>query len=191
MACVAGNFFYRPWSSSDSPLEGTGFELPVRGSGEAGCRRFFLRRLLGTGRRAAVQTPSLRATSHSTEPGSLRVAVSLQRAAADTVGIAEGGKIALSLSPHSCSESLACHSGGATRCSGDCCEVSGRLRGGRTRLRRPRSHRRDLIDERQGSGADANISNISPWRGVVHRGDATCPVERTGCWMSSERCRQR
>jgi CRP-like cAMP-binding protein len=41
------------------PQEGTGFELPVRGSGEAGCRRFFLRRLLGTGRRAAVQTPSL------------------------------------------------------------------------------------------------------------------------------------
>jgi hypothetical protein len=29
-----------------------GFELPVRGSDKAGCRPFFLRRLLGTGRRA-------------------------------------------------------------------------------------------------------------------------------------------
>jgi hypothetical protein len=36
---------------SISPLEGNGFELPVRGSGEAVCRPFFLRRLLGTGRR--------------------------------------------------------------------------------------------------------------------------------------------
>ena len=51
--------------------------------------------------------------------------------------IAEGGKIALSLSPHSCSESLACHSGGATRCSGDYCEVSGRLRGGLHPLEAP------------------------------------------------------
>jgi len=43
----------------DSPLEGGGFELPVRGSGEAGCRPFFLGRLLRTGQRtgrpAAVQ----------------------------------------------------------------------------------------------------------------------------------------
>ena len=40
-------------------MEGSGFELPVRGSGEAGCRPFSLRRLLRTGRRtgrrAAVQ----------------------------------------------------------------------------------------------------------------------------------------
>ena len=34
----------------------------------------------------------------------------------------------------------------------------------------------------------AFIGNIYP---RSHRGDATCPVERTGCWMSSERCRQR
>ena len=37
---------------TDSLLEGSGFELPVRGSDKAGCRPFFLRRLLGTGRRA-------------------------------------------------------------------------------------------------------------------------------------------
>jgi hypothetical protein len=43
----------------------------------------------------------------------------------------------------------------------------------------------------QGTGADANISNISPWTGVVHQGNATCLVERTGCWVSSGRCRQR
>ena len=30
-------------------LEANGFELPVRRSGDAGCRHFFLRRLLGTG----------------------------------------------------------------------------------------------------------------------------------------------
>ena len=34
----------------DSLLEGSGFELTVRGSDKAGCRPFFLRRLLGTGR---------------------------------------------------------------------------------------------------------------------------------------------
>ena len=62
----------------------------------------------------------------------------------------------------------------------DRCAVSRRLRGGLHPLEAP-SHLRDLIDERQGSGADANISNISPWTGVVQRGEATCPVERTGC----------
>ena len=36
----------------DSLLEGTGFELPVRGRGEAGCRAFDAR-LLGTGRQPA------------------------------------------------------------------------------------------------------------------------------------------
>ena len=36
-------------SSSDSLLEGNGFELPVRRSDESGCRPFFLRRLLETG----------------------------------------------------------------------------------------------------------------------------------------------
>src|SRR5215472_1360882 len=56
----------------DSPLEGNGFELPVRGSGEAGCRPFFLRRLLETrraGRRVAVQFFFHERQANSTEPG--------------------------------------------------------------------------------------------------------------------------
>jgi hypothetical protein len=36
--------------AGDSPLEGNGFELPVRERGESGCRRFCAVRLLGTGR---------------------------------------------------------------------------------------------------------------------------------------------
>jgi hypothetical protein len=35
--------------AGDSPLEGNGFELPVRGSREGGLSPLFLRRLLGTG----------------------------------------------------------------------------------------------------------------------------------------------
>ena len=40
----------RVYSTKCSPLERNGFELPVRGRGQPGCRPFLSRRMLGTGR---------------------------------------------------------------------------------------------------------------------------------------------
>jgi len=104
----------------------------------------------------------------------------LQRAAADTVGIAEGGKIALSLSPHSCSESLACHSGGATRCSGDCCEVSGRLRGGLHPLEAPSLGAAVIAAER-----DEELAHRL--EAVVHVHAEVPPEARTAAYLGTAR----
>src|ERR1700758_3398915 len=45
-----GSAAEEPTGCGLSLLEGTGFELPVRGRGQSGCRPFFCRRKLGRGR---------------------------------------------------------------------------------------------------------------------------------------------